>query len=124
MNLTELFRHETDLVEVAAGDPVFMIGDPGDRMYVLMAGEADIIVGNVIVEKAMPGALLGELALVDAAPRTATVLAVSDCKLLPIDVSRFRFLIQQTPNFALHVMKIIAERLRRMDLRLLDEQKH
>jgi CRP-like cAMP-binding protein len=123
MELTELFRHETDLVEVAAGDPVFMIGDPGDRMYVLMAGEVDIVVGNVIVEKAMPGALLGELALVDAAPRTATVLAVSDCKLLPIDVGRFQFLIQQTPNFALHVMKIIAERLRRMDLRLLDEQK-
>ena len=122
MNLTELFRFETDLLQIGAGQPVFKVGDPGDRMYVLMTGEADIVVGNVVVERAGPGALLGELALVDATPRTATVMAVTDCSLLPIDVKRFRFLVQETPNFALHVMKVIAERLRRMDRRLLEVQ--
>ncbi len=122
MDLTELFRFETDLLQIGAGEPVFKVGDPGDRMYVLMAGEADIVVGNIVVERAGPGALLGELALVDATPRTATVMAVTDCSLLPIDVKRFRFLVQETPNFALHVMKVIAERLRRMDRRLLEVQ--
>jgi len=122
MDLTELFRFETDLLQIGAGEPVFKVGDPGDRMYVLMKGEADIVVGNVIVERAAPGALLGELALVDAAPRTATVMAVTDCSLLPIDVKRFRFLVQETPNFALHVMKVIAERLRNMDRRLFEVQ--
>ncbi|MHB1100952.1 MAG: cyclic nucleotide-binding domain-containing protein [Burkholderiales bacterium] len=122
MDLTELFRFEADLLQIGAGEPVFKVGDPGDRMYVLMAGEADIVVGNVVVERAAPGALLGELALVDATPRTATVMAVTDCSLLPIDVKRFRFLVQETPNFALHVMKVIAERLRRMDRRLLEVQ--
>ncbi len=122
MDLTELFRFETDLLQIGAGEPVFKVGDPGDRMYVLMKGEADIVVGNVVVESAAPGALLGELALVDAAPRTATVMAVTDCSLLPIDVKRFRFLVQETPNFALHVMKVIAERLRNMDRRLFEVQ--
>lgn len=122
MNLTELFHHETDLLEVAAGDPVFKIGDPGDRMYVLMSGEADIVVGNIVVEQAVAGALLGELALLDDTARTATVIAVTDCRLLPIDVKRFQFLIQETPNFAQHVMKAIAERLRKMDMRLLEAQ--
>ncbi len=122
MDLTELFRFETDLLQIGAGQPVFKVGDPGDRMYVLMTGEADIVVGNVVVERAGPGALLGELALVDATPRTATVMAITDCSLLPIDVKRFRFLVQETPNFALHVMKVIAERLRRMDRRLLEVQ--
>ena len=122
MDLTELFRFETDLLQIGAGESVFKVGDPGDRMYVLMTGEADIVVGNVVVERAGPGALLGELALVDATPRTATVMAVTDCSLLPIDVKRFRFLVQETPNFALHVMKVIAERLRRMDGRLLEVQ--
>ncbi|MHB1300535.1 MAG: cyclic nucleotide-binding domain-containing protein [Burkholderiales bacterium] len=122
MNLTELFRFETDLLQIGAGQPVFKVGDPGDRMYVLMTGEADIVVGNVVVERAGPGALLGELALVDATPRTATVMAITDCSLLPIDVKRFRFLVQETPNFALHVMKVIAERLRKMDRRLLEVQ--
>lgn len=122
MDLTELFRFETDLLKIGAGEPVFKVGDPGNVMYVLMEGEADIVVGNVVVEKARPGSLLGELALVDDANRTATVMAVTDCSLVPIDVRRFQFLVQETPNFALHVMKIIAERLRRMDLRLLEAQ--
>ena len=122
MDLTELFRFETDLLQIGAGQPVFKVGDPGDRMYVLMTGEADIVVGNVVVERAGPGALLGELALVDATPRTATVMAITDCSLLPIDVKRFRFLVQETPNFALHVMKVIAERLRNMDRRLFEVQ--
>ncbi len=124
MDLTELFLHETDLVQVAAGESVFKEGDPGNIMYVLMKGEANIVVGSAIVEKAKPGAMLGELALVDDVKRTATVMAVTDCALVPIDVRRFLFLIQETPNFALHVMKVIAERLRNMDVMLREAQEY
>ncbi|HQT25196.1 MAG TPA: cyclic nucleotide-binding domain-containing protein [Burkholderiales bacterium] len=123
MDLKELFRFETELIDVAAGKPLFRTGDAGDRMYVLMDGEADILVGNSVVERAVTGALIGELALLDNSPRTATVQAVSDCRLLPIDVRRFKFLVEQTPNFSFHVMKIMAERLRKMDVRLQDAQK-
>ncbi|NNM81038.1 MAG: cyclic nucleotide-binding domain-containing protein [Burkholderiales bacterium] len=122
MNLTELFKHETDLLQIAEGSFIYEAGDPGDRMYVLMAGEAQIVVGNTVVERATPGSLFGELALVDGSARSASVIAVTDCKVLPIDVKRFQFLVQQTPNFALHVMKVIAERLHNMDKRLLESQ--
>lgn len=122
MNLIELFRHETDLAAIPAGQTVFRAGEPGNVMYVLISGTADVMVGNIAVEKAEPGALLGEMALVEDAPRTATVTAVTDCLLVPIDVKRFHFLVQQTPYFATHVMKIMAERLRKMDLRLIEAQ--
>ncbi|MES1998015.1 MAG: cyclic nucleotide-binding domain-containing protein [Pseudomonadota bacterium] len=122
MNLIELFRHETDVAAIPAGQTVFRAGEPGNVMYVLISGTADVMVGDVVVERAEPGALLGEMALVEHAPRTATVTAVSDCVLVPIDVARFHFLVQQTPYFATHVMKIMAERLRKMDLRLLESQ--
>ncbi len=124
MDLTELFRHETDLIHVAAGEHVFKEGDPGNIMYVLMSGEADIVVGSAVVEKAMPGSMLGELALVDDVERTATVMAVTDCALVPIDVKRFLFLVQETPNFAVHVMKVIAKRLRNMDVMLKEAQEY
>lgn len=124
MDLTELFRFETDLVHVAAGEPVFKEGDTGKIMYVLMEGEADIVIGQAVVEKARPGTMLGELALVDDVKRTATVMAVTDCRLVPIDVKRFLFLVQETPNFALHVMKVIAERLRNMDVMLKEAQEY
>jgi len=63
-----------------------------------------------------PGALLGEMALVDSSPRTATVIATEHCRLAKIDERRFHFLVQQTLYFATHVMKVLTERLRHMNL--------
>lgn len=115
MNLAELFRHETDLEALAAGQTLFNEGEPGDLMYVLISGTAMILVNNKLVETAEAGAILGEMAMIDDAKRSATVIAKTDCMLFPIERKRFNFLIQQTPNFALHVMRVIAERLRRTD---------
>ena len=115
MNLAELFRHETDLQVLAAGQALFKEGEQGDLMYVLIAGTAEISVRNRVVETAEVGAILGEMAMIDDEARSATVTAKSECKLMPIERKRFNFLIQQTPNFALHVMRVIANRLRRTD---------
>jgi CRP/FNR family cyclic AMP-dependent transcriptional regulator len=115
MHLAELFRYETDLQELAAGQTLFREGEAGDLMYVLMSGNAGIFVNNKQVEEAGAGAILGEMALIGDKTRSATVIAKSDCKLLLIDHRRFDFLVQQTPNFALHVMRVIAARLRKTD---------
>ena len=115
MNLTELFRHATDLQTLTAGQILFKEGDTGELMYVLMSGTANILVNHRVVETAEAGAIIGAMGMIDEGARSATVVAKSDCKLLPIDRKRFNFLIQQTPHFALHVMRVIAERLRRTD---------
>lgn len=73
-------------------------------------------VGETLVESATSGALLGEMALVDSSPRRATVMATAACRLAKIDDGRFEFLVQQTPYFATHVMKVLVERLRHMNL--------
>lgn len=115
MNLADLFRHQTGLQELPAGQVLFEAGEQGDLMYVLMSGTAEVIVNNRVMERAGAGAIMGEMAMVDDGARSATVVAKSDCTLLPIDRNRFNFLVQQTPNFALHVMRVIADRLRRTD---------
>ncbi len=115
MNLAELFHHETDLLAVPAGQPLFKAGEPGEVMYVLMSGAAEIIVNDTVVEAVEPGAILGEMAMIDNSPRSATVIAKSDCKFVTLAQKRFNFLIQQTPNFALHVMRVMAGRLRKTD---------
>ncbi len=118
MNLAELFRHETDLKVLPAGQTLFHEGDQSDFMYVLISGEAEIIVHDKLVETAEAGAILGEMAMIEDSTRSATVIAKSDCTLLPVERKRFNFLIQQTPNFALHIMRVISGRLRRTDARL------
>jgi CRP-like cAMP-binding protein len=52
--------------------------------------------------------------------RPSTKQPLMDCQSLAIDAKRFQFLVQQTPNFALHVMRTMADRLRRVDLLLLE----
>ncbi len=61
------------------------------------------------------GSLLGEMALIDDSPRTANAVAKSPSRLAQIDRRRFHFLVQQTPHFATHVMKTLADRLRHMN---------
>jgi len=110
-----LFKNEENIVAVKSGETLFKKGDSGKSMYVVLSGELRIGDGNKIFEQLAPGGLVGEMALIDHAPRAATVTALTDCTLAPIDEKRFLFLTQQTPSFALNVMRILSQRLRRMD---------
>jgi len=115
MNPAELFRHDTDALKLAPGDTLFRQCDKGEKVYVLLEGEMEIMLGDFVLETAGPGALIGEMALIDDSPRTATAVAKTSCRLAEIDRRRFHFLVQQTPHFATHVMKILADRLRHMN---------
>ena len=115
MNPAELFRQQSDAVQLAPGNFLFREGDKRDKMYVLLEGEMDVRLGDYLVETAKEGSLIGEMALIDDSPRCANAVAKTACKLVPIDKQRFHFLIQQHPHFATHVMKELADRLRRMN---------
>ena len=115
MNPAELFRQETGGVQLAPGDSLFREGEKGEKMYVLLEGEMEILLGDFVLETIGPGALIGEMALIDDSPRTASAVAKTTCRLAEIDRRRFHFLAQQTPHFATHVMKTLANRLRHMN---------
>lgn len=118
MNLAELFRHETDLLALTAGQTLFNEGEQGEEMYVVMSGTVMIVIHGKVVEMAEAGAIVGEMAMIDDGARSATVVAKTSSTLLSINRKRFNFLVQQTPNFAQHVMRVIADRLRRTDAAL------
>ena len=115
MNPAELFRHDDHAIKLAPGDFLFREGESGDKMYVLLEGDVEIRLGDLVLETAVPGALIGEMALIDNSPRTASVVAKTPCRLAEIDQRRFHFLVQQTPHFATHVMKVLSARLRHMN---------
>lgn len=115
MNPAELFTHEENPVTLAAGETLFHAGDAGDAMYVLLDGSLNVLLGDKVVEHSQRGAILGEMALVDNAPRGATVVAVAPSKLAKVDQFRFRRLIQINPFFAMHVIKELVDRIREMN---------
>ena len=101
-----------------AGETIFRAYDMGSEMYIILEGEVELTIGSNTLETLGPGESFGEMALIDQAPRTATAVAKTACKLAVIPERRFLFMVQTTPQFALQIMKVMADRLRKMNAQL------
>ncbi len=115
MDLRGLFKNADNVKEFRAGTTIFQEGTPGDEMYIILDGDVELSVGDKILAVVGPGDIVGEMALIDLRSRSATAVAKTDCRVVPLNENRFLFLVQQTPFFSLHVMRVLAERLRHMD---------
>lgn len=107
-----IFKNVRDASHFAAGDTIFAQGDEGHEMFVVVEGKVDILVDGQVVTTLDDGDFFGEMSMIDHSPRSASAIAQTDCRLARVDEKRFSFLIQQTPFFALQVMKGMADRLR------------
>ncbi|MBI3782423.1 MAG: cyclic nucleotide-binding domain-containing protein [Deltaproteobacteria bacterium] len=110
-----IFRHAETVKSYRAGEAIFQEGDPGDLMYVVREGTVNILVHGKVVDRIDSGGLIGEMALIDRRPRSATAIASTECEVVPIDEHAFKQLISRVPHFALEVMRIMAWRLRQMN---------
>ena len=113
MAILNLFKFVKDQVSFPAGHVIFTEDETGDVAYVVMDGEADLTFKGHLLETVTAGGLMGEMALIDNQTRSATATAKTDIKAVVIDRNRFIFMVQETPWFALEVMKVMADRLRR-----------
>jgi CRP-like cAMP-binding protein len=112
MKIEDLLMYQTDVLMLPAGKTLFSEGEEGDSMYAVVSGKANIMVRGKVLETAGIGTIFGEMALIDNSPRSATVVAVEDCSLIAINAARFSALTREVPDFALHVMRAMADRLR------------
>ncbi len=94
------------------GRVLFEQGEPGCDMYIVRSGFVLLKVSGSEVEKVGPGGFLGEMALVDPAPRSASAVAGENCSVVAISEATFHDLVTQVPGFALEVMRAMARRLR------------
>jgi CRP/FNR family cyclic AMP-dependent transcriptional regulator len=100
------------LREFKAGEVIFKEGDAAAEFFVIQRGKVDIRLGNRLLGTLSDHDIFGEMALIDAAPRSATAIAATDVKLVPVGEKQFLFLVSRTPYFALKVMRVLARRLR------------
>jgi len=111
-NFLGLFSRERNLKTLKAGDVLFKKGEPASSMFVVLYGEIGIG-HNSGTETVSAGGIVGEMALIDQGPRSATATALSDASLAEIDEKRFLFLVREIPSFALNGMRLLSHRLRR-----------
>ena len=113
-----LFRDAPDARAFAAGETIFIEGEDGSVMYVVVEGAVRLSVTGRTLEKVGKGSVFGEMALIDAGPRSATATALTACTLAPVTAQRFQDLVRESPGFAIEIMRVMAARLRSMDRRL------
>jgi CRP/FNR family cyclic AMP-dependent transcriptional regulator len=101
-------------VSYAAGSIVFNKGDPGTCMYVVQSGVIEMVIGDTVVETCGANEAIGFMSMVDDAPRSSTARVKEACELSVLDKRRFRFMVDEVPNFSLYVMGAMARRIRGM----------
>jgi CRP-like cAMP-binding protein len=102
-------------VEADQGALLTEQGKPGQTCYVVVKGEAAVVVGEDRVATLGPGDLVGEMALIDNGPRSATVRAVTPMTLLALDADRFRTLLDEHPKANRAIMAKLSAKLRAAD---------
>ena len=115
MDLLALFGEDEPFIEFKADTNIFSEGDDGSEMYVVLEGIIALKVGYEIIDIVEAGDVMGEMAIIDAKKRSATAVAKTNCRMVPISKERFLSMVQETPDFAIHVMSVLAERLRNMN---------
>lgn len=106
-----------------AGTTIFSQGDSGVGLYVVKMGKVRIVLA-VDPDKAEeeiavlgPGDVLGEMALLDDLPRSASVIAIDDVTALLLPVWEFRSVLRQHPDIALKLLAELSRRLRKAEAR-------
>jgi CRP-like cAMP-binding protein len=103
-------------VEAEEGAVLTEQGKPGQECYVIVDGEASVEIGGE--EKAVvgPGTMIGEMALIDNRPRSATIRAKKPMKLLALNTKHFKTMLEEMPSANKAVMSRLTELLRTNDV--------
>ena len=105
----------SDEIHMTAGTLIVDQGQTGREAFVVLEGEVEVKRNNRKVATLGPGAVVGELSLLDHGPRTATAVCITDCTLLVVDQRRFLSVIDSVPAISHKLLAALAARIREMD---------
>lgn len=111
----ELFFKHLEIKNISAGEVIFRKEEKGDIMFALIEGEVELWLNDKVVETIHQHDVFGEGALVQLDhDRITTAIAKTDCQLAELNQERFLFLLQETPLFALEIVRSLSTRLRKI----------
>jgi len=115
MNMLEYFKSWDDQVEFPKKLQIFHELDPADYMYVILSGEVEVSLRGEPLGAELEGGVIGEMAMINNATRSATAVTLSKVTAARVDREQFKDIITDNPEFALHLMQVMANRLRVAD---------
>jgi CRP-like cAMP-binding protein len=103
------------VVEAPAGTVLTRTGDPGDEFFVIVDGSATAEISPRKRRRMAPGEFFGEMSLLDGEPRSATVKADTDMRLLVIPRRNFQALLNEVPELTRSLLAVLSRRLRQLE---------
>ena len=113
----KLLAFTSERLVFSKSEDVVVQGDPGDACYIILDGDADVLVstpsGNISVATLGKNEVIGEIAILTGVPRTATVRANTELTALKVGKETFFQLVGEVPEMAMEIMRELARRLER-----------
>ncbi len=110
----------------SAGETIFREGDQSDEAYIIRAGHVEVIKespeGSVVIACLEPGDIFGEMGIVDERPRSLTAVAVDEVVVTTVTRDEFVDFLFQNPQEGIKYIRVLFERLRAMNARILPEK--
>ena len=114
-------------IRASPGEVIIAEGTPGDSLYLILAGALEVTKRDgdreITLATRRPGEFLGEMSLLEQAPRSASVRAVEASRLLVIGPEAFRQLLARRPEAATTLLRTVAGRLRSTEASLIQNDK-
>ena len=118
--MTQIHSYSEVLLSIAdaprhydEGAVIFEEGDKAQEMFIVQSGTVRVLRGDQEIQVLEAGAIFGEMALLDPAPRSAKAVAGPDCDIVVVDEYTFNQLVQKVPGFAIELLRLVVRRLRR-----------
>ncbi len=113
-DLRQMARGTGKSVAFTAGSTIFNKGDSGSVMYVVQSGVVEMVLGDKVIEVVESNGAIGYMSMIDGRPRSSTAKVRENCELSELDARKFRFMVDEVPNFAQYIMQMLAGRIRGM----------
>lgn len=100
------------LLDYAPGETIFRNGDRADYLAIVLSGSVELRRCGSKISVVGAGAIFGEMGLIDGLPRNADAVALTHCRIATVGENQFRMMLDQSPRFAMSVMRVLTDRLR------------
>ena len=112
VDFREFARALGTVMNFDAGEILFREDDPPRYMYFVLSGSVEVSIRQKVIETIEEGQAVGLLSLLDEQPRTITARAKEPCELALMDKKKFRYMVEEIPNFVWFVLGELGLRLR------------
>jgi CRP-like cAMP-binding protein len=115
LDFDRLFKNWDDRETFDAGATIFRADDPAEAIYAILSGSVQLFIKDKILGSEDAGGIIGEMAIIDSDTHNLTAVALTPVVVAKLDLDQFKQFIKTQPDFSLHAMAALAQRLRTVD---------